>query len=181
MSITYEVHVDWDATDWTATPDFAEGIDDITGYVKKIYIDRGKKVELGNTPAGTLDIILRNSDKRFSPVYAAGPLFGKMRPWLPVRVRATVTGGAAITFYAGFISRISVNPHLDVQEAYLYCTDGMDLMARNMVSVDKGNRSMITDGAAVGRVLDGAGWPSSKRSIDTDTGAIVNYPTTTEH
>ena len=181
MSITYEVKVDWDATDWMATPDFSQGIDDISSYVKTIYIDRGKKVELGNTPAGTLDITLNNSDKRFSPPYAAGPLYEKIRPWLPVRVRAIVSGGALITFYAGFISKISVNPHKSVQEAYLYCTDGMDLLARNMVAVDKSDRSMVTDGAAIGRVLDGAGWPADKRNIDTDTGAIVNYPTTTEY
>ncbi len=181
MSITYEVMIDWDATDWQATPDFSEAIDDISAYVKTIYTDRGKGVELGNIPAGTLDMTLRNSDGRFSPTYGAGPLFGKMRPWLPVRVRATVTGGAAITFYTGFISRISVNPDPDVLEAYLYCTDGMDLLARNMVAVDKGDRSMVTDGAAIGYVLDGAGWPASKRSIDVDTGAIVNYPTTTEY
>jgi len=181
VSITYEVKVDWDATDWMATPDFSEDIDDISSYVKTIYIDRGKKVELGNTPAGTLDITLNNSDKRFSPPYAAGPLYEKIRPWLPVRVRAIVSGGALITFYAGFISKISVNPHKSVQEAYLYCTDGMDLLARNMVAVDKSNRNMVTDGAAIGKVLDGAGWPAGKRSIDTDTGAIVNYPTTTEY
>ena len=30
MSLTYEVHVDWNATDWTDTPDFSEAIDNIT-------------------------------------------------------------------------------------------------------------------------------------------------------
>lgn len=181
MSITYEFHIDWDATDWMVAPDFSEAIDNITKFVKDHYIDRGKDVELGNTPAGTLDLTLNNEDKRFSPTYAPSPLFGKMRPWLPVRVQGTITGGAAIILYTGFISKISVNPHLEVQEAYLYCTDGMDLLARNMVSVNKGDRSMVTDGAAVGRVLDGAGWPAAKRSIDIDTGAIVNYPQTTEY
>lgn len=181
MSITYEVKVDWDAADWLVTPDFSEAIDDISSYVKSVYTDRGKKVELGNAPAGTLDITLNNSDKRFSPLNASSPLYDKMRPWLPVRVRAIVTGGEAITFYAGFISRISVNPHPDVQEAYLYCTDGMDLLARNMVAVNKSDRSMVTDGAAIGYILDGAGWPAGKRSIDVDAGAIVNYPTTTEY
>ncbi len=181
MSITYEVHVDWDAVDWAATPNFSQAIDDISAYVKNIFTDRGKGIELGNIPSGTLDITLLNSDKRFSPPYTTGPLYGKIRPWLPIRVRATVTGGGAIIFYTGFISRLSVNPHLDTQEAYLYCTDGMDLLARNMVTVDKGNRSKITDGAAVGTILDGAGWPASKRNIDVDTGAIVDYPATTEY
>ena len=180
MSIVYEVKVDWDATNWLATPDFSGGIDDISDYVKSIYIDRGKKVELGNIPAGALDLTLNNSDKRFSPPYGAGPLYGKIRPWLPIRVRAAVGGGGFIVFYTGFISRISVDPHLDVQEAYLYCTDGMDLLARNMVSIDQSERVLVTDGAAIGYVLDGAGWSASKRSIDIDTGAIVNYPQTTE-
>lgn len=182
MSVIYEVMVDWDATDWNATPDFSEGIDDISAYVQNrgIFVDRGKKVEDGNIPAGTVDLTLNNSDKRFSPTYGAGPLFGKIRPWLPVRIRASVSGGGFITFYTGFIERISVDPHPNIQEAYLYCTDGSDLLARNMVSLDKGDRSMVTDGAAVGYLLDGAGWPSSKRSLDTDTGAIVNFPQATE-
>lgn len=180
MSITYELMVDWDATDWRATPNFSAGIDDISAYLKNYYLDRGKKVEQGNSPAGTLDVTLKNADKRFSPVYAAGPLFGKIRPWLPVRFSATVTGGGAIIFWTGFISRLSVNPHLDVQEAYLFCTDGADLLARNMVSVDKGTRTEMTDGAAIGLILDSAGWPPSKRSIDVDTPSIVHYPATTE-
>jgi hypothetical protein len=181
MSVTYEVMVDWDATDWLATPDFSEAIDDITRFVKKVYTDRGKNVELGNSPAGTIDILLNNTDKRFSPPYAAGPLFGKIRPWLPVRVRATVTGGSALPYFTGFISRISINAHIDVQEAMLFCTDGMDLLARNMVANDSGDREMITDGAAIGKILDASGWPSSKRSIETDTPAILNFPKTTEY
>lgn len=180
MSMTYEVHVDWDAVDWRDTPDFSEGIDDISAYVKYISTDRGKKVEQGNIPAGIIDIALRNDDKRFSPPYAASPLFGKMRPWLPVRVRATVTGGGAIVFYTGFISRISVDPHIDVQVAHLYCTDGSDLLARNLVTHNKEERVLDTDGAAIDHVLDAAGWPTNKRNIDVDTDEIVNYPTVTE-
>lgn len=181
MSATREIMVDWDATDWTAIPDFSEAIDDITRFVKRIFPDRGKKVSLGNYPAGTLDVILNNADKRFSPPYAAGPLFGKIRPWLPIRVRYTVTGGSAETVFTGFISKIKINPHLDVQEAYLYCTDGMDLLARQMIALDTGERSMITDGAAVNAILDAAGWPADKRAIDLDTPPIVNYPATGEY
>lgn len=179
MSIVYSFHVDWDATDWAATPDFSEAIDDITNYVKSHYIERGKNQERGNNQAGTLDLILNNSDKRFSPPYAAGPLYGKIRPWLPVRVRATVNGDTQ-TVYTGFISRIKVNPSLDVQEAYFYCTDGMDLLARNMVTQDENDRTLMNDGEAVDRVLTAAGWPIAKRSIDVDGSTIVKYPLTVE-
>lgn len=181
MSITYEVMIDWDATDWTAIPDFSQGIDDISNYVKRLYVDRGKNVELGNIPSGTLELTLNNQDKRFTPTNTGGALYGKMRPWLPIRVRGTVTSGSAITFYTGFISKISVNPHLNVKEAYLYCTDGMDLLARNMITLDKTDRTMMTDGEAVGYILDSARWATDKRNIETDTGAVVNYPQPTEY
>ena len=105
---------------------------------------------------------------------------GKMRPWLPVRVRATVVGVATHVVYSGFISKISVNPHINVREAYLYCTDGMDLLARQMVTQDGNTRTTMNDGTAIGRVLDASGWPSTKRSIDTDGGNIVQYPATVE-
>ena len=177
--ITYSVHVDWDATDWKATPDFSEAIDDITNYVKSHYIDRGKNQEQGNNQAGTLDITLVNSDKRFSPTYADGPLFDKIRPWLPVRVQTTI-GEDIQTIYTGFISRIRVNPDINRQEAYIYCTDGMDLLARNMVTQDVTNRTKMNDGEAVGRVLDAAGWPIAKRSIDAEGSSIVDYPLTVE-
>jgi len=178
--IAYTVHVDWDATDWTATPDFSEAIDDITNYVKSHYIDRGKNQEQGNNQAGTLDVVLYNTDKRFSPAYADGPLFGKIRPWLPVRVQAAIDGGGALTIYTGFISRIRVNPDLNVQEAYLYCTDGMDLLARNMVSQDKTDTTKMNDGEAIGSVLSATGWPEDKRAIDIDGSSIIKYPTTVE-
>ena len=178
MSITYSFHVDWDATDWRDTPDFSEAIDDITDYVESFYIDRGKNQEQGNNQAGTLDVTLDNEDKRFTPTYAAGDLFGKVRPWLPIRVRAII-GVNTETVYTGFISKIKVDPHLDVQKAWLYCTDGMDLLARNMVTQSNEDRTEMSDGEAVDRVLSAAGWPIAKRSIDTD-GGNVKYPLTVE-
>jgi len=180
VSITYEYMVDWDAVDWRATPDFSEAIDDISDYVKPMNIDRGKDNELGNAPAGTLTITLKNGDNRFSACYAASPLFGKIRPWLPVRVRATVVGVATHVVYTGFISKISVNPHINVQEAYLYCTDGMDLLARQVVTQDGNTRTTTSDGGAFNKVLDASGWPSTKRAVDTDGGQIINYPATVE-
>lgn len=179
MSVTYEFKVDWDATDWMATADFSDAIDDISSYVKTHRMERGKNDELGNIRAGVLNLTLNNTDKRFSPPYSSSPLYGKMRPWLPVRGRATVDGTTE-TFYYGFISKIRVNAHSSVQEAYLYCTDGMDVLARQMVTQDGENRTTMSDGEAIGKLLDAAGWSSSKRSIDTDAGDVIEYPATTE-
>lgn len=182
MSVIYEFMVDWDSSLWSATPNFSEAIDNITRFVKMpYYLERGENTELGNCVSGTLDIILNNEDNRFSPFNTSSPLYGKIRPWLPIRLRATVTGGSPLVMYYGFISSIKINPHLDIAEAYLYATDGIDLLARSLVTADNEDRSLMTAGEAVAFLLDAAGWSQSLRDIDTDDGAIVQYPAISEY
>jgi hypothetical protein len=171
------VYVDWDATVWSDTPDFSQAIDNITTYVKSVDIRRGMKTEYGNTPAGTCQIVLDNSSKRFSPVYTSGPLYGKLRPWLPMKVTGTV-GSSTYNIYTGYISRISCMPNAQKQEAVLYCTDGMDLLARQVARQQNNERTQGTDGAAIDELLNVGGWSSSCRSIDTDGGALVARPKT---
>jgi len=180
VSTTLEFMVDWNAANWLDTPDFSEAIDDISTYVKAYQITRGMAVEQGNTPAGTMQLTLDNSDGTFSPVNTGSTLTGLMRPWLPVRFRATV-GVTTYTVYTGFISRISCSPHGSKQAATLYCTDGMDLLARNMVVQDETATTAESDGDAVGAVLDAAGWPAAKRTLDVSGGDITKYPLTVEY
>lgn len=171
------VYVDWDATHWNRTPDFSQLIDNITSYVKTVDIRRGQKTEYGNTPAGTCQIVLDNSSKRFSPVYTSGALYGKIRPWLPMKVTDTVDS-STYNLYTGFISRISCMPNAQKQEAVFYCTDGTDLLARQIARQQSDQRTQGTDGAAIAALLDVAGWSSSRRSIDTDGGSLVQFPRT---
>jgi hypothetical protein len=180
MSTTLEFCVDWDAENWLNTPDFTGTYDDISSYVKSYQLRRGIETEQGNAPAGTLNLTLDNSSGLFSPTNSAGDLYGLIRPWLPVRFRATV-GVTTYTVYSGFISRISCSPHGSKQTATLYCTDGMDLLARNMVTQDETSTSETSDGNAVGYILDAAGWPSARRSLDTSGGNITKYPLTVEY
>lgn len=180
MSTTLEIKVDWEAANWLDTPDYSQAIDDLTPYVQSYQVNRGIAVEQGNAPAGTLQVTLKNGDGRFSPVNAASPLTGLMRPWLPIRFKATV-GGVDKTVYTGFISRISCSPHLNKQAAILYCTDGMDLLARNMVTQDETATTAKSDGSAIGCILDAAGWPAAKRTLDVSGGNITKYPMTVEY
>lgn len=171
------IYVDWEAVQWNRPSAFLGEYDDITEYVKSVDIKRGMKTEYGNTPAGTCQIVLDNSSKMFSPVHAAGPLYGLIRPWLPVKVTGTV-GGMAYDVYTGFISRITCYPHAQKQQAVLYCTDGIDLLARQIARQQSDDRITGTDGDAIDALLDVADWPSAMRSIDQDGGNIVNAPRT---
>lgn len=185
--ITFEVCVDFDAIDWAATPDFSESYDDISGDVDLGGIvgldwDRGKQKEDGNAPAGTLTIKLRKGlCQRYSPFTTDADLTGKIRPWLPIRVRAYHLA-AYTTVYTGFIERISINPALAVQSVVFYCTDGIDLLARQIITQDPDDKEICSDGEAIHKVLDAGGWPRSKRAIDVDGGDdLLAYPQSTAY
>jgi len=181
----YEVCVDWDAIDWSAEPDFSEAYDNISGDLAEDsanYIDwsRGKEREQGNAPAGILNLRMKPGlCNKYSP-WTAGVLEGKIRPWLPIRVRADIDGYDPIPVYAGFIARISINPHKNIQSVSFYCTDGMDLLARQKVTQDTSDKTLMSDGDAIERILDAGGWSHSRRNIDKDGGDdLLGYPQTT--
>ena len=174
--IVYEIMVDWDMTDWAAEPDFSEAIDDISDDVSMVSWVRGEDREEGNSPASTLELkIIPSQYKKYSPYNAAGVLYGKLLPWRIVRIRA-VHNAVTYNVFFGFISKIKVDPDPENPGAYIYCTDGLDLLARNVITQNYETRTTESDGAAVGQVLDVAGWPASRRDLDTDGGEIFQYP-----
>jgi len=185
--VTFEVCVDWDAVDWTDDPDFSESYDNISddvdiGGVVGLDWNRGKQREEGNAPAATLTVNLRKGlCQRYSPFTTDADLAGKIRPWLPIRVRAYHLG-AYTAVYFGFIERISINPSLDAQSVSFYCTDGTDLLARQLITQDPTDKEICSDGEAIHKILDGAGWPRTRRDIDMDGGSdLLAYPESTSY
>ena len=178
LPITYEIMVDWDMTDWTAAPDFSQAIDDISADVNNIRWLRGDDREEGNIPASTLELTIIPSEyAKYSVYNAAGDLYGKLLPWKVVRIRATHQGTTYNIFF-GYISKIKCDPNPQNPSAYIYVTDGIDLLARTLITQDENIRETMTDGAAVGKVLDAAGWSATRRDLDIDGGEIFQYPET---
>jgi len=176
LPIVYEVMIDWDMADWAADPDFSEDYDDISADVMTISWVRGEDREEGNSPASTLELKIKGSlYAKYSPYNIGGDLYGKLLPWRIVRARAVHDENTYNVFF-GFISKIKVNPYLDEPEVYIYCTDGLDLLARNVMTQNYEERTTESDGDAVGQVLDVAGWSSTRRDLDIDGGEIFQYP-----
>lgn len=174
--MNYKLHIDWDADDWKGTPDFSQDIDDCSDYLQEVRLSRGQeKEEEGASPAGTLTVRLNNSGHRFTWTDSSSALYGKIRIWLPVRLQAD-DGSSFVTIYRGFISRITLRPFRRRQYAIIRCTDGTDLLARNMVTEDKDNQTDGNDADAMNNLLNAAGWPADKRSIEDDTPDIMSNP-----
>jgi hypothetical protein len=179
--IAWEVFVDWDMTDWSAVPDFAQAEDDISADVETVGVIRGKDTEAGNIPAGTFEIRLRNDlalALKYSPVNASSPLVGRLKPWRRVRIRA-LYNGVYYPVFAGFIAKyhLKVNAKTLDTSVILYCTDGIDLLARQQITEDWDNRVDLSEGEAVGAILDAAGWGANRV---LDAGPTINYPTVAE-
>jgi hypothetical protein len=82
MTTNWKIQIDWDRDG-----DFTTAIDDITDYVMSAKWVLGlQKPYQEVAQEMTLGLILRNSDRRFSPENKASPLAGKVRPQVPARV-----------------------------------------------------------------------------------------------
>lgn len=181
-NVIYEVLVDWEGTDWADAPDFSQGIDDISADVAldSPIVNRGKDDEAGNAPAATLEIKLKAGlCAKYSPFNVASVLYPFVLPWRIIRIRASQDDGTNwYPVFFGYISEYTIDPHPNAAcgATSLYCTDGADLLARQLVSQDTSDRSTISAGEAASLVLDAAGW-GARRNIDTG-GGTVQYPAT---
>jgi len=179
---TYKVMVDWTCTDFAGVHDFTTGGEptrDITNDVKHLRISRGKDKDSNTYPAATLEMVLENSSAKYYPTATTGEYVGHVRLWLPVKVEAVY---ATVTYplYYGYINRITAYPIKSKQEIYFYATDGIDLLAKTIVTQDMDHKVVKDDGLATEDVLTAAGWNTDRQLIDHDGGDITNFPNTYE-
>jgi hypothetical protein len=175
----YSIAIDWDCVDWAGAHDFTTASDDITSDVKAFRISRGKDKESNSYPAATLEMTIENSSGNYYPTNIGKNPGPKVRLWLPVRVQATYDGTTYDLFY-GYLNRITAYPIKNRQEIYFYATDGIDLLAKQIVIQDMDDKTTMNDGAAVNLVLDAASWNETRRAIDVDGGDITSFPDTFE-
>lgn len=177
--ISYEVMIDWDSTQWSDTPTFA-GDDDISGDVAYIDLNRGKEKEEGNSPASYLQIKLKAGLHEDYCIYnVASPYYNRLRIWLPVRVRASWTTPAVWNpVFFGYISSIKINPSPNKQEVILYVTDGLDLLARQVLKQNDEEKTARSPGDAINQIANAAGWSASRRTVDVSESDSLSYPET---
>ena len=99
---TLTVEVSFVSSPLTASPTWV----DVTQYVRHspgIRISRGRPSESSTFSAGQLSLTLNNRDRRFDPLYSAGPYFGNLTPRKQIRVRATHSA-TTYDLFRGFVT-----------------------------------------------------------------------------
>jgi len=134
----------------------------VSAYVRGFTINRGHQHELDRMEAGTATVKLDNRDRRFDPLFAAGPYYPNV---LPVRrLRLTATWGLGIyRQFSGFIESWPQEwPQMLDAEVEVEVTDGFKMLALASISP---NIIEGLSGSHITAALDAAGWPAANRII----------------
>ena len=111
---------------------FDAAVDNITQYVIDIRIASGFNNEMAHTAnIGQCFLVVNNEDRRFSPLYASGPLFGKITYYLPLRVRT-----ATHTLFRGYVK--SVDPDagtLGLGRCLILAEDALSIFERETIEI----------------------------------------------
>lgn len=78
---------------------------DVSTYVRKVSIKRGRSSELDDFTTGSCQVMFSNEDRRFDPENSAGPYYGELTPGRPIRIQATAPGGSAQTIFQGYVDQ----------------------------------------------------------------------------
>lgn len=118
----------------TADPSATDNWQDITAYVKNLSIKTGRSSELDDFSAGSISLTLDNRDRRFDPLYAAGPYYGNLLPRRKVRVRAQAPDspvGTLTQIAGGYIKGWpqSYDYVAGLSEVELDAVDGVELLS----------------------------------------------------
>lgn len=154
---------------------------DVSAYVRSIVTSRDKNRDVDQFPAGTCQVVLANSDARFTPANTSGPYASggvtKVVPKVPIRIRATWD---SVT-YGVFFGRVN-----SWQDDYpgvgkdcvttISCSDVMaDLAAVGLGELVAGAGAGEAAGSRISRILNSSGW---QWGTDLNAGALATMQET---
>ena len=127
MATTWTIEIDWERTG-----NFAGTYDDVTDRVMDAnwFLGFRKPYEDVDNDS-VLNLVLSNSDKRYSPENSGSPLSGYLAPFRPVRIQSN-DGTTTRTHYTGWIEKIepSVNQYGE-QQVKITCSGAATLFLAN--------------------------------------------------
>jgi hypothetical protein len=153
----YALKVDWDNDG-----DFDDALEDCSDRLIAVQYSRGRD---GASPlrqrAGpaSLRAVLLNTDGRYSPLNAGSPLHGSLEIGRPLRF--DMLSPLVSPRWYGFVKAIRpyYGPYVEIE-----AQGGLGTFVHKISPPAK--PSGTASGTVVGAILDAAGWPASKRTLD---------------
>lgn len=160
-AIRYPVSITWGAA--TVHDDVTNRVHALSGIAVRYGRDQSRA--LSPMATGTASFSLINTDGKLLPENTGSPLYGYVRPGLPVTITAILaSAGITAGLFSGNTNDMEILPDLDERLVRITCTDGLGRLRGLTVSTEV--YSGLTSGQALHKLLDAAGWPASQRDID---------------
>jgi hypothetical protein len=132
---------------------------DVTSDLRTVQIKRGRSRQLSKYVAGTGNMLLTNSARKYDPTYAAGPYYGSIVPGKEV-----VISHAGVTLATLNVADWNLAYDLGSDDtASVACVDGFQQLAQKTTT--PGTATAQLTGARINAYLNDAGWPSGARAI----------------
>jgi hypothetical protein len=150
--------------------------DDLTGRDMIIGISRGAGVNLVSMQQGEAGVSLSDPDGDFNPENPTSPIADELDVMRPLRIRATHpdVAGTVGLFY-GFVRDIEHDPDVNVRQSALSAVDLTEWLGDAGVKPVIASTGPISEGAAIGLVLDAAGCTDpAMRDLD-DGGTLADF------
>ena len=171
--------------DWNNDGDYDDTYDDITSDVLTVSWFRGRDYASqlrGNSIAGRMTILLKNDDGKYSPSNTSGVLTGSLVPGRSAQLRAgegLFPYDFPILFegtprWTGKIERIEPTPNAETRKTCTIECFGI-LGYLNDFKVSLANQTNRRTDQAIGDILDGVGWPSADRDLETGKTTISRF------
>ena len=167
---TYQV-----MADWNGNGGFDSDRDDITDLVEELSWGSGRDYAsqlTGCATAGWASVKVENPDGLFSSFNSNSPLYGRLLPGRAFRI--TMTVGSKTTMFQGTLDSIEPLPDLGGQNVASIRAVGV-LASLQDAEVSVEAQTNVGTGAAVGKILDAAGWPAEERLVDAGITTMVRW------
>ncbi len=145
---------------------------DVSIYMQSLKIRRGRSNERDTVQAGTLDIKLDNTDRRFDTTNTAGPYQPNVVPAVPCRLQAVHNSitydlfrGTIDTWPLKYPDKANATAHVNI-----HASDDFKLFGQDEIT---GSESLEKSGVRIGNLLDIMGWPAGRRSLATGVFDVV--------
>ena len=171
--------------DWNADGDYGDAYDDITGDTLSMSWSRGRDYAsqlTGNSIAGQATFRLLNEDGKYSPSNTSSVLSPNLVPGRAIQIQAG-EGSFPYEFpiefedvprWTGRIERITPSPSGDdVKTCEIVAFGSLGYL--NQFALQLATETDIRTNTAVGSILDGVGWPSADRTLDTGATTIPRF------
>lgn len=144
----------------------------ITKYVRTFNYTRGRQVTLNTIEAGSGNVALNDSDRRFDPNNAASPYYPNVLPMKPILIIAQMSG---YTYYLAshFVERWPrkrTGPNY--AERDITTIDGFDMLS--LFGLAGKDYATQLSGSLIAAILSDAMWPTSLVNIATGQSLIYS-------